>query len=145
MDWQGLLTQIAIAAVPALIAYFCGLKRARAELEKLKAETRKIEVEPKVLGVEAAAALASGMSDFIEELRAECKGLRERVTALEAADVAKSVEIADLCRKLAAAEARIAELEAENKKLRETVKALQTENDHLRNRMANYAKRNGGD
>jgi len=145
MDWQTLLSQLALAIIPAVVAYFLGRRRSEAELDKLKAETQAITVQPAKIGAEAAAALATGMSEFIDDLRGECEklraridALRERIATLEDADEKKTQQIADLRAKLAVAERRIAELEAENKILKKTVKTLETENDCLRQQMTAY-------
>ena len=69
MNWWEPLVTLAVAAVPAAVAYVLGRRKAAVEPEKVRAE--------------AAAAVSEAASNLVNELQEEDDRLRERLAGLQ--------------------------------------------------------------
>lgn len=104
MDAADIIVPLIVGCLPALVTYLLTRRKAQIEPEKLRAD--------------AAAALTTAASEFIDDLRQEITVLRERVEVLEAQNREQMQQIVALREALRLAEERIAELEKENRELR---------------------------
>ena len=119
------LLQLIGIVLAGTVTFFLGRQKSTAEAKKFNSESIKLladadraKAEVTALRDTAAADLTRAATELVENLQAEILTLRERITALEANDREKALQIKRL-------QARISELESENAELREENKHLQ--------------------